>query len=178
MARRATFCAVLALFIGGGGGSAFASDITYDFTVDLTNGPDTGEIINGSFSFNSSLAVPGDLVTSTNALTALNFTWDGTTYTASTANTGYLDFDLSGNLDLFCFGNNASAGSCNVHGGTSNFWVTSGGFLAGDPTGGPNIDGTVTFSLAPAATPEPGTLGLLGTALLTGLGVARRRLRV
>jgi hypothetical protein len=35
------------------------------------------------------------------------------------------------------------------------------------------------YSLASAAaTPEPGTLGMLGTALLAGAGLIRRRLRV
>jgi hypothetical protein len=35
----------------------------------------------------------------------------------------------------------------------------------------------VALQPIPAATPEPGTLGMLGTALLAGAGLARRRLR-
>jgi hypothetical protein len=54
--------------------------------------------------------------------------------------------------------------------------VTGGGFLYSLP-GDNNIDhGTVTYALA-AATPEPGTLGLMGTALLAGASLVRRRLR-
>jgi len=66
------------------------------------------------------------------------------------------DLDLSGNEYVI----NPSNGS---------------GTLVGN-AGGAYVD--LVGANAVGATPEPGTLGLLGTALLAGAGVARRRLRI
>jgi hypothetical protein len=56
--------------------------------------------------------------------------------------------------------------------------VDSSEFIYSVPGGHAYWFGTVTFAPASAATPEPGTLGLLGTALLSGVGLSRRRLRL
>ncbi|HET6218079.1 MAG TPA: PEP-CTERM sorting domain-containing protein, partial [Acidobacteriaceae bacterium] len=95
------------------------------------------------------------------------------------ANTGWLQFDATGALDGFCFGNEAGSGSCPAD-TDANVWYVQAGFMQ---YGAPGFDslgnGSVTYSLASvAATPEPGTLVMLGTALLAGAGLARRRLRV
>jgi hypothetical protein len=159
--------------------SASASDITYDFTVTASTGPLAGTVSNGSFSYDSSVVDPGQFVLGTTLLTDLDFTWEGVSYTAATANTGWLQFDATGALDGFCFGNEAGSGSCPAD-TDANVWYVQAGFMQ---YGAPGFDslgnGSVTYSLASvAATPEPGTLVMLGTALLAGAGLTRRRLRV
>lgn len=172
--------------------AAHATPITYDFTVTATTGPLTGNVANGSFTFDSSSVTPGARNANTNLLTNLVFTWDGITYTAATANTGSMTFDSSGRLRNFSFGNACSAGSCSVA-ETEEKWYASLGIMGDGVKGfaysvsGPPGTGTgygnVVFSLAPAIPapiPEPGNLALFGGGLLLMLGsfeVMRRRQR-
>jgi hypothetical protein len=62
------------------------SHVTYDFTVTAVDGPLSGDVESGSFTFNSSI-VPanGGFVNQTGLFTALSFTWNGITYNASNA---------------------------------------------------------------------------------------------
>jgi len=61
----------------------------------------------------------------------LNFTRNGIAYDQTTANTGALSFDASGNLTDISFGNNCGAGSCEVKGSTNEWFVD----VASAPTG-------------------------------------------
>ena len=65
---------------------AESNSITYDFTVTATNGPLSGDVSNGSFTFNSSIIPTGGGVVAASGLsTDLSFTWDGIAYTASSS---------------------------------------------------------------------------------------------
>lgn len=176
MKFRVVFC-LIAFFAFAGSGRAFASSVTYDFTVTATSGPLSGDVSSGSFSFDSSAIIPGGINTGTHLLTALDFTWDGISYNASTANTGALGFNSSGALDVFCFGNNSSSNDCEAVSGTGQWYVDDIQFVYTVP-GDTYVLGFGTVTFGPEqATPEPGTLGLLATAVLSGAGLVRRRLR-
>lgn len=157
--------------------SAQATSIHYDFTVDVTTGPLSGTTTNGSFSYDSSSITPGAYHVALGLLTALDFTFNGITYTSATANTGWLAFDAAGNLNNFAFGNSCGAGNCGVTIGTNDWFVSTNLFRYGAPNFGQVGEGSVTHALAPVNVPEPGTLGLfgLGALLLAGLFVGRRR---
>jgi hypothetical protein len=156
------------------GSVASASTITYDFSIVNVSGPLGPGPFSGSFSFDSSTIDPGQSVTGP-SLTALNFTLNGITYNASTANDGFLTFGLAGQLVGFCIANSfSSPGVCNVNSFSNTFLLNANQFFYATPTTDiSETDGGITFSQVP----EPGTFALLGTGLLSGVGVARRRLR-
>ena len=156
--------------------AAEATPITYNFTVQVTSGPLTGNVQSGSFSYDSSSVVLGGFNSASNLLTALNFTFDGMAYDASTANTGLLGFDSAGDLTSFFFSSSCISLGCTYPPGTGNFTVTPGpnGFLYSTPGFGSYALGDVTYALAGVPVPEPSTLGLFGFGLLL-LGIAARR---
>ena len=155
--------------------AASASPINYDFTIVNVSGSLGPGPFSGSFSFDSSTIDPGQSVTGPN-LTALNFTLNGITYNASTANDGFLSFGSTGQLVDFCISNSFEAlGVCNVNSFSNTFLINSQQFFYATPTTAiSETDGGITFT----EVPEPGTFVLLGSGLLSGAGVARRRLRV
>jgi hypothetical protein len=174
---------------------ARADELTYDFTVTATSGPLSGTVSSGSFSFDSSVVVPagppaqscrpatspcpptGGNVAAQDLLDALDFTWDSISYNATTANTGFLNFDASGNLISFCFGNHEGAegaGGCAVQTGFEQWTVDGSEFIYSVPGGNAYWFGNVTFAPV-SATPEPGTLVLLGTGLLGVLALGLRK---
>ena len=157
---------------------AIASPITYDFSVTATNGPLTGQSSSGSFSFDSSSITLGAQNIAAGLLTAVNFTWDGITYTSATANTGLSAFDSSGNLTRALFGNNCSAaGSCAVF-SSSEVWYVSAGAYAQFAYSQTNFNGVAfgdnkSFNLV--GVPEPLTLSLFGAGFVGVVAVRRRR---
>ena len=161
--------------------AAVATPINYDFTVQASNGGLAGTTGVGSFSYDSNSIIAGGKKSAINLLTALDFTFNGIAYDATTANTGFLSFDALGALTGFSFGNNCSAGGCRLRPGSESWLVDLKGFaytarLAnGRFTSG---SGPLAFQLAPTSVPvpEPATLGLFGLgALVLGLFVRARR---
>jgi MYXO-CTERM domain-containing protein len=157
---------------------ASADPMNYQFQVTATSGPLAGTVAPGTFSFDSSV-IPGGggFVFLTGLLTQLSFTWNGIAYNETTANTGGLFFNASGDLVSFCFGNNAQAGICTVVNGIitglDQFYVTSDSFAYA--VGGVNgiFGGQVSFDRV-ASVPEPGS-ALLVLVALALLGVHRHR---
>jgi hypothetical protein len=154
--------------------AARATPVNYTFLVTATSGPLSGTTASGTFSYDTSSIVVGSNG-NTGLLTALNFTWNGTVYNRTTANTGTLFFDNSGHLISQVFGNNCAAGFCAVTPGQDQWYVGSSGFTYSTLGAANAYTGTAPVSLV-ASTPEPSTLSLLSL----GLGffaVARRRKR-
>lgn len=163
--------------------AAQATQINHNFTLDVTSGPLAGTVSHGSFAYDDSSIVAGGYNEANGLLTALDFSFNGTTYNAGTANTGYLGFDAAGNLTSFVFGNYCDAFSCSVSSGTDQ-WFTN--YVEGFPVGfnysTPQFnsigDGNVTLDSASASVPEPGTFGMVGLgAFMIGLLVCLRRRR-
>ena len=175
MSHRVLYSFLFVVLSMGSFAAASASTITYDFTIMNVSGPLGPGPFSGSFSFDSSTIDPGQSVTGP-SLTALNFTLNGITYNASTANDGFLTFGSAGQLMDFCIANSfVSPGVCNVNSFSNTFLINATQFLYATPTTTiSETDGGITFTQVP----EPGTFALLGTGLLSGAGLARRRLRV
>jgi hypothetical protein len=73
MNYRVLFGILVAVFVIAGTAAAYASAITYDFTVHATSGPLSGATSSGSFTFDSSEIVPGGgSVSGANLLSALS----------------------------------------------------------------------------------------------------------
>ena len=130
------------------------------------------------FTYDSSSIVPGG--SSAGPLTGLSFTWNGIAYDQTTANTGLLSFDSSGNLVSAIYGTDcAVGGGCTVPVST-NAWsinlVPPGGplslFFYAVPGNGTAFLGSVTAAIAVA---EPGTLSLLGLGCALVVAVRRPR---
>lgn len=177
---RTKFLGLLGVALLAGALAAHAAPITYSFTVNAgSSGPLAGQTATGSMTFDSSI-IPagGGNVSATGLLTGLSFTWEGVSYNASTANTGWMDFTSSGGFVDAMFGPNCAAGTCGVTGSTNqwdiNLWGDfSGLFMYAVPGYPQNIfNGTVTQAYS---APEPDTIALFALGLGALLFFTRRR---
>jgi PEP-CTERM motif-containing protein len=149
----------------------YAESISYSFAVIGTSGPLVGQRENGTFSYDTSSVTPGDTNNATGLITALSFSWNGIAYDRQQANTGYMQFDASGDLTGFLFGNKCIAGSCAVAWGANDWFVEFSGVGSG-PTGGflystPQVAAAFSgVAFIPAASaPEPSTVALLSVGI-------------
>lgn len=168
--------------------SAEATPITYDFSVDFDPfGPLSGTGASGSFSYDSSSIIAGGTNSAAGLLTALDFTMNGITYDAATANAGSLSFDAAGDLSGITFGSHCvmfmRRPRCTLLlQPAEDSWLAINGLFEyiATPSGSfaPRGVGHVTYALAagPVSVPEPGTLGLFGLGgLVIGSFVGLRR---
>ena len=158
-------CAIVALAVSG---AADGSPITYDFTVDATSGVLSGNAASGSFTFDSgTIPSGGGIVGATDLLTALNFRWDGITYNARIANTGWLTFNSQGHVTFFSFGNDCAALACTVNTPSTDWLASPGAMGFVYSGGGPFGFGKVSYSLLTSVS-EPATGTLFALALVLG----------
>jgi hypothetical protein len=161
------FCAVFA-------GATLAAPLFYDFFVHFTTGPLAGQTFTGDIAVDGN-DCPGNICTGTFApndpartLLSLDITVASVSFTASD-DSGFdtfprAGFDASGQFNFLDYdglvGGNELAVFGNLRNGTA--------AAAFDPATGLTSLGTA------AAAPEPGTVSLLGGALLAALALARR----
>ena len=176
--------ALIAVGLLGISPASWAELIRYEFEVQDSSGAKTFQ---GSFAFDSSNIVPGQILNQTGLLADLDFdlTDLGTgfgTYDESTANTGTLGFDASGNLTRAFFGNNCTPGVCTTD-ALSWYVLFSLPFVPENSTLGfsyrgsgavISVFGAVTSVTRVGQVPEPGTLALLGLGV-AGLAWSRRK---
>jgi hypothetical protein len=157
--------------------TASATTITYNFTVTATSGPLGGTVSHGTFAYDSSSIMPGHSNVAADLLTYLDFTWNGIAYDATSANTGWLTFDGSGQLTYFTFGNACVGGSCGVTAGNDQWYIFPIGFDYSVLGGNSYWLGDVTYSQA-TGVPEPAALGMFGFGVLLIGAFAGLRRRV
>jgi hypothetical protein len=154
--------------------SANAETITIDFSVSGQSvDPIYGQVTEtGYFTFDSSLIVAGGgEVIAAGMIDELAFTWQGTTYNASTANTGIFVFSDDGALTNFVIGNNCDQdGVCSVGGVNPNSWAMN-GFRISYLHSGFFWEGTVTWQIREAPTIEEQLEAL--SSFVEGIGPGR-----
>ena len=160
---------------------AIVYSITFTVLADPADAAHVGQTATGSFSFDGSIIPLGGGTVVSPALTNVNFSWDGTTWTDANAGSFYLGFDAGGNLTNWFLGGDPTtvSGIDGSPGAPDDFWVKvafSDFTYHDDSTPSTTIlYGTLTsWSVSTGNAPEPGTFALLGPGLLA-LGLVRRR---
>lgn len=156
-----------------------SAPLTYQFTVTALTGPLAGQTSQGSFSFDSSVIIPGSTVQQSGLLTTLDFTWDSIHYDETSADTGFLKFHNDGTLASALFGSNCVLGSCSVSANALGQWIIIKStnpiyspppvFYYGTPQG--VYDGFVDYLV-----PEPASLHTMAVGLVV-LALASIRIR-
>ncbi len=125
----------------------------------------------GSFSYNSSVVMPGSSVGGVDLLVAHPFFLG----VSDVVQPGLLGWDASGELNQFMFGSNCSAGSCSVEPGNNDWLVSTNDFTYSTDD---ELDGRIellqSVTYSKRVIPEPMSVVLLGVGL-AGLGIVRRR---
>jgi PEP-CTERM motif len=163
-----------------------ATPITYDLTLIETDGHGTTYSGTGQVTLDVTGGIKNGVgyITAT-GLTAMQFTVDGQTFNITdptnqgNATIGFNDASTGSIWDVTFSETNANKYRLIANGGIYQFYTP----INIPVTPGNGVTGDFTGSIAPphssvsAATPEPGTLALLGTGLLTCVGSLRRRIR-
>lgn len=163
---------------------AQAALVTYDFTVTATSGSLAGDTASGSLSFDDSLlTTPNTNNAQPGLLTDLSFTWKGTTFDSSTANTGLIASGAAGQLAGIAFGDDCSAGgNCTANAAKPNDWFVSYSFtnktgvFAYADSAGSYTSSEVTFTPIPTPLPASGWL-LLSAAALAGVFLPKTKIK-
>lgn len=158
---------------------AAAAPVTRSFEFSSTSGPLQFGPTLGSFTYDSALApLGGGVVSALNLFSDLAVTFGSFSYDETTANSGWLTFDASGDLVDAHFGNNCVAGTCSISGGSNHWWVRVGTSSVNDfayaLVGHAGIWTTDQNRLVPLNVPEPTPLALLAVAGLAAVAARRR----
>lgn len=129
MGRRTTVLVLVGVSVFLMAVSVQAIPVSYVFRVTATTGPLAGVTAKGMITFDDTI-IPsgGGSLPQLHLLSYLTFTWNGIAFNQTTANTGWLGFDASGNLVSYGFGNSVSAGSVSVTGGNDQWLVMPSSF--------------------------------------------------
>jgi|HubBroStandDraft_1064217.scaffolds.fasta_scaffold01345_12 hypothetical protein len=167
------FLAVIILIFVAFPGPAKAEQV--NFTVDVTSGPESGDVFTGSFTYNvTALGMTGFA-----PLLSFAFSdpaWGGDTVTStgfnSTSTVFTTPFSPPVEVYVFFAPGTGTDDAFSIDEGAFAYGTTSTVDNAfGDPGYG---TGTVTYSTPFSSAPEPSSLVLVGAGLLGLIGVARR----
>lgn len=184
-AKRARLALVATMVVAAFAPAAWATPISYNFTVSNLTGPLAGNSYHGTFSYDSSIVVPGE-VPGAPQLSDFDFTFDGVTYDAEMVETGLWEFDADGRFawgwirskcvtDLCGFDARPyswAAGLYEIEPGVQGYFAYSEAFF-GRYIGMGGVEIFRNMDTPPALhVPEPGAFGMFGLGVLLLFGTA------
>ena len=132
MSRRASYSRALLLVVSLLGlmlipMTSSAGLVNRQFEFSSTQGPLIFGPTLGYFQYDDSIApLGGGHVSMTNLFTDLGVSFGGFSFDETTANSGWIDFDASGQLLEAHFGNNCQTGGCVIFIGDPQWWIRVG----------------------------------------------------